>query len=208
MTPDSFSLTQAVYDDILAHARAGKPQEVCGILRGRNALAVQAVPGRNVAPDPVTDYVIDSQTLLRQFDFEEAGDEMVGIYHSHPVSAAFPSASDAWNAHYPDSAYLICSLADDEVPILRGFRLTDHDLSVDVWDLHAELGFFETRPNLFAYYQSTDTPILPAIASIAAQVAPPFYIVFEWPDDKGKNPLSRVVSVKEYDIQITPITFE
>jgi hypothetical protein len=196
MTSDSFSLTQAVYDEILAHARAGKPQEVCGILRGRNAHAVQAVRGRNVAPDPVKDYVVDSQTLLRQFDFEEAGDEMVAIYHSHP------------DAHYPDCAYLICSLADDEVPILRGFRLIDHDHSLDVLSLRAELDFFETRPKLFAYYQSQDAPIPPALSAIAAQVAPPFYVVFELPAEKSKNPLSRVVSLSEYKVQIAQIASE
>jgi proteasome lid subunit RPN8/RPN11 len=202
MSSNSFSLTQTVYDEILAHAQAGKPQEVCGILRGRNAHALQAVRGRNVAPDPVNDYVVDSQTLLRQFDFEEAGDEMVAIYHSHPVSPAYPSASDAWNAHYPDCAYLICSLADDEVPTLRGFRLIDHDHTLDLSSLRAELDFSETRPNLFAYYQAPDAPIPPALSHIAAQVAPPFYIVFELPDEKGKNPLYRVVSVLEYNVQI------
>ena len=114
MDSETLFLTKAVKREIIAHAQEGKPEEVCGILWGRGARACGLVRGRNVAPDPIRDYEIDTQTLLRQFEFEEDGDEMVAIYHSHPVSPAYPSASDAWSAHYPDCAYIICSLKDDK----------------------------------------------------------------------------------------------
>lgn len=204
MTSDTFCLTQAAYDEIVAHARAGKPQEVCGILRGRGPQAFQVVRGRNVAPDPVKDYIVDPQTLLRQFDFEEEGDEMVAIYHSHPATAAYPSASDAWNAHYPDCTYLICSLEDEEAPLLRAFRLIVHELPLDLAKLRAEREFYETRPGLFAYYQSVDTPIPSILQSVAAQVPLPFYVVFELPEKTGKNPTSRIVSIIEHQVQIVP----
>jgi proteasome lid subunit RPN8/RPN11 len=203
LTYDSFCPTQAVYDEIVAHARAGKPQEVCGILRGRGSQAFQVVRGRNVAPDPVKDYTIDPQTLLHQFDFEE-GDEMVAIYHSHPTSAAYPSASDAWNAHYPDCAYLICSLVDDAAPLVRAFRLIAHDLPLDLAKLRAELDFYETRPGLFAYYQAVDTPILSTLQSAATRIPLPFYVVFELSKKAGKNPTSRIVSILEHQIQTVP----
>lgn len=203
MVSDSLYLTQSVYDEIIAHARAGKPREVCGILRGRGDRAFQALRACNVAPDPVRDYEVDPQTVLRQFDFEEAGDAMVAIYHSHPASPAYPSASDAWNAHYPDCAYLICSL-EDEAPVVRAFGLTAHDTPVDTARLQAELEWDETRPGRFAYYQPADAPIPPVLDAIAAQVPLPFYVVFESPERAGKNSPFRVVSVTEYPIQIVP----
>lgn len=202
MTADAICLTKSVYGGIIAHARDGKPEEVCGILRGRGNNAFELVRGRNVAPDPVKDYVIDPQTLLRQFDFEEEGDEMVAIYHSHPVSPAYPSGSDAWNAHYPDLAYIICSLEDDETPVVRAFRMQGHEVALNLTRLRAELKFDETRPGRFAYYQPADIPLHPALDAIGAQVSTPFYVVFEVPEEAGKKITLRVVSVIEYEIEI------
>lgn len=199
---DAFYLTKAVFDEIIAHARAGKPQEVCGIVRGRGNSAFELVRGRNEAPDPVMDYVIDSQTLLRQFDFEEEGDEMVAVYHSHPVSPAYPSASDAWSAHYPDVVYIICSLEDAAAPDVRGYRLHDHDVSLAVADVQQELEFDETRPGRFAFYQAEDAPLPAQLNPACTGVPKPFYIVFEIPDDVSKNLISRVVSVIECHVQV------
>jgi proteasome lid subunit RPN8/RPN11 len=199
---NTLELTEAVYEEILTHAREGKPQEVCGILRGRGPTAFQLVRGRNIAPDPIQDYVIDTQTLLRQFDFEEEGDEMVAIYHSHPVSPAYPSASDAWNAHYPDTAYIICSLEVDDAPVVRAFRLTSHNVSLDLARTRNALDFDETRPGRFAYYQAEDTPQPPVLADVCDLVPAPFYIVFETHQETGKSLTVRVVSVLERQIQV------
>jgi proteasome lid subunit RPN8/RPN11 len=170
---DVFCLTEAVYAEIVAHAREGKPEEVCGILRGRGGTAQQLVRARNVAADRVIDYVVDPQTLLRQFEFEEHGDEMVAIYHSHPRSPAYPSASDAWNAYYPECVYLICSLQDDHAPDVRAFRLTPHDIAIDVKALCAGLSFDETRPRRFAYYQAAQARTR-VLQPVSGQVPAPF----------------------------------
>ena len=202
MAANIIYLTQAVYRDIIVHAREGKPQEVCGILRGRGDKAFASVRGRNVAADPVKDYVIDPPTLLRQFEFEEEGDEMVAVYHSHPVSPAYPSGSDAWNAHYPDLAYIICSLEDDKVPVVCAFQLREHAVTLDLTKLRAELRFDETRPGRFAYYKAEGTSLPSALAAVAAQVPAPFYVVFESSREAGKKIASRVVSVLEYQIEV------
>jgi proteasome lid subunit RPN8/RPN11 len=204
MIPGTLYLTKAVHNAIVTHARDGKPQEVCGILRGQGGRVSDVVRGRNVAPDPIKDYVIDSQTLLRQFDFEEEGEEMVAIYHSHPVSPAYPSASDAWNAHYPDLAYVICSLEKDETPVVRAFRMTDYNVMVDVEKVRVALDVDETRPGRFAYYQAADAPLPSILENPCADVPTPFYIVYEVSKETGKNSLPRVVSVLEQQISIVP----
>ncbi|MFZ1404475.1 MAG: M67 family metallopeptidase [Anaerolineae bacterium] len=119
----------AMQAEIIAHARAGWPEEVCGILRGRDGIVTGLLPATNVAADRRFNYTVDPTILLRQFDFEEAGEEMIAIYHSHPSSPAYPSATDARQATYPDAVYLICSLQQAQAPVLRGFRL--HTLPYD-----------------------------------------------------------------------------
>jgi proteasome lid subunit RPN8/RPN11 len=116
-------LPRFIYEEIVTHARQGAPEEVCGILSGQGHVATGVYRARNVAPSRLIDYMVDDQTLLRQFEFEERGQTMIAIYHSHTESPAFPSATDARQAYYPDSVYIICSLQRPERPVMRAFRL-------------------------------------------------------------------------------------
>ncbi|MBX3012912.1 MAG: M67 family metallopeptidase [Caldilineaceae bacterium] len=196
----SVQLPQSLYDAIVAHAREGKPEEICGVLRGRGLVAEAIFRGQNIAEDRVNNYAVDQQTLLLQFQFEEAGDEMMGVYHSHPISVAYPSATDAWNAYYPDSIYFICSLEYDEAPVLRAFRMTPHFLDLDVAALQQTLSFYETRPQLFAYYQSAEAAIPAALQSVAEEVPRPFYVVYS---TAYGDMDARAVSLEEYAIAVT-----
>ena len=126
--PETIILPRPIYDEVIAHAQEGAPEEVCGIISGAGNRATQLVRGRNEAEDPIMDYWVDGQTLLKQFEFEERGETMIAIYHSHPVSEAYPSATDARNAYYPDATYLICSLQHPQRPVVRAFRMLAHDL--------------------------------------------------------------------------------
>jgi proteasome lid subunit RPN8/RPN11 len=118
-----FRLAPGMADEIIAHARAGYPEEVCGILSGRDGRAMALYRGRNIAPTPRVTYELDVYTLALQIDFADAGLELAGIYHSHPAGPETPSATDIALAFYPEAVYLICSLANPERPVLRAFRI-------------------------------------------------------------------------------------
>lgn len=122
-------LPRPIYQEIIAHAKEGAPAEVCGILAGVEGRATELVRGRNEAANPIMDYWVDGQTLLKQFDFEDRGEAMIAVYHSHPVDEAYPSATDARNAFYPDAVYLICSLREPDQPVIRGYLLLTEELS-------------------------------------------------------------------------------
>ena len=47
------TLPPAVYDAIVQHAREGKPEEICGVVRGRGLVAAEAVRGRNIAAERI-----------------------------------------------------------------------------------------------------------------------------------------------------------
>ncbi|MEI2688170.1 MAG: M67 family metallopeptidase [Anaerolineae bacterium] len=136
----TITLPQAIHVEIIAHAQDGAPQEVCGILSGRDGVATELVRAHNEAANPAMDYWVDGPTLLKQFDFEERGEELIAIYHSHPLDEAYPSALDAAHATYPDAVYLICSLARPEQPVLRGWRLIQQELAARPAQLQAVRG--------------------------------------------------------------------
>ncbi len=125
----SFRIPVAMASEIVSHARAGYPEEVCGIISGRDNQAVTLYRGRNVSPKPRVAYELDVDTLALQISFDTAGLELAGIYHSHPSGPETPSTTDIAQAYYPDAVYIICSLADPTRPSLRGFRLDDGKVS-------------------------------------------------------------------------------
>ncbi len=118
-------LPEALRAAIIDHAERGWPEEVCGLLAGQAGVATEWHPGANVSPTPAVAYELDVDTLFKQVEFEEAGLKLVGICHSHPQGPETPSATDIERAFYPDAVYLICSLAERDRPVLRGFRIVD-----------------------------------------------------------------------------------
>ena len=112
-------------EEIVAHARESAPQECCGLLLGEDEVARRALRCRNVHPTPETRYLIDSTQVFEAFKASKDFDrELVGIYHSHPRSAAYPSPTDRAEAHWPDAAYVLVSLRADE-PELFAYRIRD-----------------------------------------------------------------------------------
>ncbi|HWG90547.1 MAG TPA: M67 family metallopeptidase [Candidatus Thermoplasmatota archaeon] len=113
-------LPKTVLEEMLNHAREGKPLEICGLLAGRRASGlievVQAIRIRNVHPNPVKEYLLDPgeqlQAILRVED--ELGFEVVGFYHSHPAGPPRFSVTDVAKATWPETAYFLVYLAPEE----------------------------------------------------------------------------------------------
>jgi len=121
-------LTQAQVEEIIAHARAEYPNEACGLLAGKNGRVNKAYRMTNAAHSSVP-YRLDPEEQCRaMMDIEAKGWDIVAIYHSHVASPAYPSATDVEMAYYPDSLYLIVSLANWKQPILRAFRIVEGEI--------------------------------------------------------------------------------
>lgn len=131
--PDALAGTFVLPDEmraaIIDHASREAPRECCGIIAGRNGAAVQLHQTRNIAAGNSL-YEIDPAELV-ELEFRKMPaqqTELVAIYHSHPVSPAYPSATDVALAFWPDAIYLICSLENPERPAIRGFRIRESDI--------------------------------------------------------------------------------
>ncbi len=120
-----FAIDPQSYDTLLAHARAEYPNEACALLAGRDhtVAKVYALPNAEASP---TFYVVEPKAQLEAMnEMDDLGVDLVGIFHSHTFTEAYPSRTDVELAAYPDATYLILSLADPEAPALRGFSIRD-----------------------------------------------------------------------------------
>ncbi|HVM12291.1 MAG TPA: M67 family metallopeptidase [Actinomycetota bacterium] len=125
-------LPRRLFDRIVAHARAERPLEACGVVAGAGGAPVGVYPIANVERSPVR-YRFDEREQRRVFrEIEDRGWDLLAFFHSHPDSPAEPSSTDRMQAHrpdpltgepvavYPSTRYLILSLAGE--PELRCFR--------------------------------------------------------------------------------------
>ena len=123
-------IKQKFVDEMVAHAKADRPNECCGILAGPDGKVMKAYRMSNVEASPYR-FSMDPGELSRVDS--EAGDndwELLAIYHSHTGSEAYPSDTDVRIAGgtaglWPDVRYVLVSLMDIDNPIVRIFQITD-----------------------------------------------------------------------------------
>ena len=115
----------AVIDSMVEHARLEAPLECCGLLMGRAGRITRLRRMRNLAQSPVR-YEMAPGELFRFFkDLRGSGLRHLGIYHSHPSSEAYPSATDIAQAFYPDCTWFILSLLAPGLPSVRAFSIRE-----------------------------------------------------------------------------------
>ncbi|MGQ9571610.1 MAG: M67 family metallopeptidase [Dehalococcoidia bacterium] len=117
------SIDKRYIDEMIAHARQEAPLECCGVLGGTDGRVLKLYRAANAERSRYR-YNIDSQDLFRiHRQCEENGWDFLGLYHSHPDSAAYPSPTDVQQAFWPDSLYFIVSLSRPDSPEVRAFRI-------------------------------------------------------------------------------------
>lgn len=159
-------LTSEQFDRIVAQGRAGKPLEICGLLAGTWAVAAGTADAEHEGDEgdaehegdgEVTTVVevfpIDSEDRseltysmnpLQQLRVEKQvralGLQLVGIYHTHPATPAYPSPTDVAQAHwgetddlsFPGYSYLIVSLRDPDNPEPHSFKIQGRRIPEDI----------------------------------------------------------------------------
>jgi len=124
-----FALERKYADEIIAHAREEAPNECCGVLGGRDGRVEKLFRAVNAEKSPYR-YNVDPHDLLRIYrECDANGWDFLAIYHSHTHTEAYPSPTDVRLAAWPESVYIIVSLADPENPVLKAFRIQDGRVS-------------------------------------------------------------------------------
>ena len=79
---------------LVDHAERGRPNESCALLFGRGGRVSRIFLARNAEESPTGFTIPNSQLIEAYGEAEDSGLEVVGIFHSHPGSAAYPSETD------------------------------------------------------------------------------------------------------------------
>lgn len=125
-------LPRAIYDDMIAQARAEMPNECCGILAGKIVTSDTRIIGcvehryplANALNSPV-EYSANAQQLLQiEKDKRVRQIETLAIYHSHPTTHAVPSAKDRERWFQGDDVICLIVSLQSATADVRAWRLT------------------------------------------------------------------------------------
>ncbi len=87
-------LSQSNKKLLTEHAENEKPNESCAILFGKDNLVSEVFLTKNIEESPVN-FTISNEQLIEGYKIaEERKIEVIGIFHSHPDSDAYPSNTD------------------------------------------------------------------------------------------------------------------
>lgn len=126
--------------DLIEHALRQAPEEACGLLAGTlrpgsgGRLVERFYPIANEDHSPYR-YRLDPREQQRAVDeIDQKGWEVVGVFHSHTHTAAYPSPTDVDQSlgartFYPNAAFVLASLADHAAPDLRAYTISDQGVT-------------------------------------------------------------------------------
>ena len=122
-------LSPDVRRQMVDHCLEGLPEEACGLLGGTSepAAATVCYPTRNIE-ESARLYTVDPlQHLKADRDAEARGLQLVGVFHSHTHTEAYPSPTDVAQAPDPGWHYVVVSLRYAD-PAVRSFRIVDGEV--------------------------------------------------------------------------------
>ena len=115
---------------MVAHTLDGLPLEACGLLAAApGADLVEGVyPCRNAAESARVYELHSLDHLHADRDAEGRGLQIVGVYHSHTHTQAYPSPTDIAQAPDPSWHYIVASV-QHPAPVVRSLTIVDGEVA-------------------------------------------------------------------------------
>lgn len=119
-------LTQSQLQQMITHVDDALPNEACGFLAGLSGRVLQVYPVTNVEKSAVR-FRMDAAEQIRSITkIEQAGWNILGIFHSHPCGPQIPSEIDRGQADaYPQTVCVILSRIGPGLWHPRGFQMNN-----------------------------------------------------------------------------------
>lgn len=133
-------IARSANEAMVAHALEERPFECCGLLAGTGGAITRSHRAKNVAEHFGIRYELDPREYLRlSREIDDADLDLIGVYHSHPFTRAYPSATDRGQA-WEGLVYVIVSLTDFLAPVVKAFSVTDGQVSEQPIEIVEETG--------------------------------------------------------------------
>ena len=126
-------ISEAQKEILLNHASKLNPNESCAILfgsieNGKN-LVKEIFLAKNIDESPVN-FTVSNEEILKAYKIaEEKNLDVVGIFHSHPNSKAYPSSTDKKFMYSNPVVWLISS---EESKELKAFLLESEIIEIPI----------------------------------------------------------------------------
>ncbi|VVB90757.1 Desampylase [uncultured archaeon] len=108
---DELKISRRDLDLIQSELEKNKPYEACGVLigtlDGNTALVEKALPVTNAKRTTRSFELDPEENYVAWNDAMKSGKEIIGVYHTHPVSSAVPSLWDRETMQNDSSVWLI-----------------------------------------------------------------------------------------------------
>ncbi len=102
-------LSESDREILTEHAENERPYESCAILFGKDNRVFEVFLTKNIEKSSVN-FTISNEQLIDGYKIaEEKKMEIIGIFHSHPDSDAYPSSTDKKFMHSNPVAWVIYS---------------------------------------------------------------------------------------------------
>jgi len=102
-------LSQSIKKILTQHAENENPNESCALLYGNDETVSEVFLTKNIEESPVN-FTISNEQLIEGYKIaEEKKLQVIGIFHSHPNSEAYPSSTDKKFMHSNPVVWIIYS---------------------------------------------------------------------------------------------------
>lgn len=134
-------IDKAVLTGIRHFLEEAYPNEACGFLIGIDNKRIRHItqwhPAENTSQENLRRrFVIDPLAYLKaEREIEASGQQLLGIFHSHPDHPAIPSMHDLEYAQ-PFFSYFIHSIENGKMVSTRSYRLLHEELIEEKFSIH------------------------------------------------------------------------
>ncbi len=130
---DILVLTESQRQVLRGHAQRHEPNESCAILCGKSdggrTTVGEILLTENGDESPASFAIPDDELAAAYRRAEEGRTQVVGIFHSHPSSGAFPSDTDRRFMEINPVVWVIYSGSDS---VFRAFVLEDRVMEIEI----------------------------------------------------------------------------